>query len=72
MTNIAKTVDLNDLDEIVQDMKGLEALLVHLESSEYFKEAEEDNLTFRAIRNSVENTKNKLVAIMGDYYKEKE
>ena len=72
MAEITKEIDLNDLDEIVQDMKGIDALLVHLESSEYFRGSEEDSLTFRAIRNSLENTKNKLVYIMGDYYKEKE
>lgn len=69
MTEVSKEIDLNDLDEIVQDIKGVEALLVHLESSEYFKGAEEDSLTFRAIRNSIENTNNKLMGLMGDYYK---
>ena len=69
MAEITKEIDLNDLDEIVQDLKGVEAVLVHLESSEYFKGSEEDSLTFRAIRNSIENTNNKLMQIMGDYYK---
>ena len=68
MAEITKEIDLNDLDEIVQDLKGVEALLVHLESSEYFKGSEEDSLTFRAIRNSLENIDGKLVNIMGDYY----
>lgn len=69
MAEISKEIDLNDLDEIVQDLKGVEALLVHLESSEYFKGEEEDSLTFRAIRNSLEHTTGKLVVLMGDYYK---
>lgn len=30
-------VDYDDMIEIKQDIKGIEVILVHLESSEYFK-----------------------------------
>lgn len=35
-------------------MKGVEMLLVHLESLEYLKENQEDVLLFRAIRKNIE------------------
>ena len=64
MTNTLKQIDVNDLDEIIQDLKGLEHLLLHMESSEYFKHTEEDSLAFRAIRNSIEHTNEKIVNII--------
>jgi len=49
-------------------LSGIETLLVHLESSEYFKGVEEDALTFRAIRNSLKYTKNNLKHLMEVFY----
>ena len=66
-----KPIDLNELDEVVTDLKSIEATLVLLESSEYFKHSE-DGLVFRSLRNSLENIRGKLTALMGDYYQNQE
>ena len=55
-----RQVDFDELFEIIEDLKGIEALLLHVEASEYFKGAEEDTIVFRAIRNSLEHTEKKL------------
>lgn len=66
-----KPIDLNELDDVVTDLKSIEATLVLLESSEYFK-LSEDGLVFRSLRNGLENTRGKLTALMGDYYQTQE
>lgn len=58
------SIDINDLKEVVQDLKGIEHLLISLESSEYYIGAESERLSFRAIRNSLEYTTNKLKKII--------
>lgn len=62
-------VSLNDLDEVVMDLEGVEALFTLLESSEYYQNGE-DRYVCRAIRNSITETKRKLKDAMGDYYED--
>lgn len=59
-----KQVNYDELYEVFQDICGIEALLCHLEVSEYFKREEDDKLALRAIRNSIEHTKDKLKNIL--------
>lgn len=61
-----KEINLDDLQEVVMDMQGIEELLIHLESSEYFKGSEEDSLVFRAVRNSIECARKKIKGLMED------
>lgn len=56
-------VDYNDLDEIKMDLEGIISLLCVLETSDCYKDTSDDGIC-RALRNSVELTKNKLVDIM--------
>lgn len=55
-----RQIDYDDLFEIIQDLKGLDALLLHVEASEYFKGAEDDTIILRVIRNSLKYTEKKL------------
>ena len=48
------------LYKIIQDIKGIKSVLLHVEVSEYFRGAEEDTILLRAIRNSLEFTENRL------------
>ena len=63
-----RKIDYDDLKEVLLDMQGIEVLLVHLETSEYFKLIEQDVLIFRALRNNLEYTKDKLNEIMEKVY----
>ena len=65
---MTRQIDYDDLMEVLLDIKGMEALIVHLETSEYLKIIEEDALVFRALRNSLELTKGKLKRIMKNGY----
>ena len=65
---MTRQIDYDDLMEVLLDIKGMEALIVHLETSEYLKITEEDALVFRALRNSLELTKGKLKRIMKNGY----
>lgn len=56
-------IDYNDLFDIRMDLDGMIALLTVIESSDYYKDTNDDGVC-RALRNSVELTKNKLVDIM--------
>lgn len=58
-------IDLEDLKDIVIDLEAIEGLLVHLEASGYFVDGQ-DGLTFRAVRNSLEHTREKLENIMSE------
>ena len=57
-------VDYDDMIEIKQDMKGIEVILVHLETSEYFKGAEEDLLALRIIRKNLECVGDKIDSML--------
>lgn len=65
---MTKQIDYEDLMEVLLDIKGIESLLVHLETSEYLKLTEEDALVFRGLRNSLEKTKDKLSKIIKNGY----
>ena len=65
-----RQIGYDDLFEIINDIKGIKALLLHVEMSEYFKGAEEDTILLRAIRNSLEFTENKLKSLIEEYYEE--
>lgn len=66
-----KNMSLNDLDEIVMDLSGMEDLLTLMASSEYYNDGP-DAYVCRALRNSITETKRKLMDLMGDYYKDSE
>lgn len=55
-----RQIEYDDMYEIIQDLKGIKVLLLHVEASEYFKGAEEDTIVLRAVRNSLEYTEEKL------------
>lgn len=65
-----RQVEYDDLYEIIQDLNGIESLLLHVEASEYFKGAEEDTIVLRAIRNSLKYTTDELKHLMAVTYEE--
>ncbi len=62
-------VSCNDLNEVVMDLRGLEDLFTLMASSEYYGDGP-DAYVCRALRNSITETKRKLMDLMGDYYEE--
>lgn len=52
-----------DLKEILMDLDGVVALLTVMESSDYYKNTTDDGVC-RALRNSIELTRNKLSNIV--------
>lgn len=58
-------VNNDDLLEIKLDLDGMIDLLTVVESSEYYQNTS-DKGVMRALRNSIELTRNKLVAIIGE------
>lgn len=52
-------VSLNELDDVVMDLEGIEALFTLLEASEYYQNTF-DNYVCRSFCNSVVETKRKL------------
>ena len=58
-------INIEDLMEIKLDLDGMVSLLTVIESSEYYQNTSDDGV-MRALRNSIELTRNKLIAIMGD------
>ena len=63
-----RQIEYDDMYEIIQDLKGIDALLLHVEASEYFKGAEEDTIVLRSIRNSLEYTEEKLSDLLKVVY----
>ena len=63
-----REVDYDDLMEVLLDIKGINAVIEHLETSEYLKMTDEDALVFRTLRNNLEHTKDKLKGIMDNAY----
>ena len=51
------------LKKVKIDLEAIEGLLIHMEASGYFTDGQ-DGLTFRAIRNSLEHTREKLENLM--------
>ena len=66
-----QNISCNDLNEIVMDLRGMEDLLTLMSSSEYYNDGP-DAYVCRAVRNSITETKRKLMDLMGDYYKNPE
>lgn len=66
-----RQVEYDDMYEIIQDLKGLDVLLLHVEASEYFKGAEEDMVVLRSIRNSLKHTEDKLNNLFENSYEVK-
>ena len=64
---MTRQIDFDDLTDVLLDVKGVEVLLIHLESSAYLKISEEDILVLRAIRNSLEHTQSKLKYLLENY-----
>lgn len=58
-----KLVDYDDLKDVAIDLEAIEGLLIHMEASGYFTDGQ-DGLTFRAVRNSIEHTREKLLNLM--------
>lgn len=56
-------IDKNDLFEIELDLKGMIDLLTVMEASDFYKDTNDDGVC-RALRNSLEYTKEKLSKIM--------
>lgn len=63
-----RQIEYDDMYEIIQDLKGINLLLLHVEASKYFKGAEEDTIVLRAIRNSLEHTEEKLSDLLKGAY----
>ena len=60
-----KLIDYDDLKDIAIDIEAIEGLLTHMEASGYFTDGQ-DGLTFRAIRNSLEHTREKLEKLINE------
>lgn len=58
-------INIEDLMEIKLDLDGMVALLTVIESSEYYQNTSDDGI-MRALRNSIELTRNKLATIIDD------
>ena len=63
-----RQIDYDDLIEVAKDIQAIEVLIVHLESSEYYKGLEEDTFVLRAIRNSLECIKNKVEQLLKEFF----
>lgn len=55
----------NQLDDVLMDLNGVLALLTVMESSDYYQNTTDDGVC-RALRNSIELTRNKLSSIVDD------
>lgn len=62
-----QNVSCNELDDVVMDLRGMEDLLTLMASLEYYGDGP-DAYICRALRNSITETKRKLMDTMGDYY----
>ena len=63
-----RQIEYDDMYEIIQDLKGINLLLLHVEASEYFKGAEEDTIVLRAIRNSLVYTEERIRTLLKAAY----
>lgn len=63
MKTTTKEINVDDLLDVEMDLHGVVALLTLLESSEYYREKEEEYLC-RALRNNVEQIDVKLKKLM--------